>query len=319
MFTLAVEKILNGVFNFSIPQETHYEIYADSFIYPYDTEHFTFKDSNNNIFTEFPRKFTSGSELIITPTSPADYKYLQLLSACLLKNCSKIDYTFDGYMKTNEAPGYYQEPTCFVFFTTKNDFNIYNVIQVPNNNQLIEVDSNAFYPREATNYLFGGIITLYIGNPKPGAVVQVSVYDIHIYERGYFSYKFTDEISFRILPKSVFVAFKTEEFTFESTVAPIKPGVFYDFERPFEIKVKRAGESEIVGTVSLIHPYTQCSSLAVEILNEDTSTYFSSTKYDYDVKFGDKICYVFTSPASRRYKFISTGQKRHLQLEMQYY
>ncbi|EAY07207.1 hypothetical protein TVAG_050220 [Trichomonas vaginalis G3] len=219
-------------------------------IYPNDLENFKFQDTSDNNLT-WPYWSRDLTEIVITPIFPFGldpfYIDLEIIGAHVFENCYAVEGVYNGYLRTNPYPGYYNNPICYAFFDQFSVERYYKKIEMPNDN--IVYNYNVFVnlnPNSAVSDGKHDIYSISIKNPKPSSVVNIVVYNYHLMKTGDFTESFNNEISYVIPPRSVFVAFNPDGFTFESSAQPIKPGVFYSdsLTEPLAITVKKQGKAK---------------------------------------------------------------------------
>ncbi|EAX92190.1 hypothetical protein TVAG_386140 [Trichomonas vaginalis G3] len=293
--------LINGTTTFKLPKSYHVGIL------PNETEGFTFEDSENNTYTDFPIILTIGTHLIITPSQETGAKKISIIAAPIYKECDERRFILDGFMKTDETVGYYKEPNCYIFMNPKFDNISVQVISNTPIGRLKYGTGENPIAREYYDPIIGSSATLMIQD-YADSFVQMTMIDSNIFDVGDFEISFKDEYEFHIPPNSVFVAHTIKDYIFESDKEPIADGVFFDKDSRYSVKAKKPGKNTIVGSISVISPYVPCTELNVEIVRSETSTIFGAIDSDYTIDEDSTFCHIFTSPVPRRYKFVIQGQ-----------
>lgn len=259
-------------FSYTIDEATTFNVTSNVAVLPYQTEGFTFQDSNNQEITDFPHIFYQGSTFIVTPTPEKAGTNLTITANYLFEDCPTVEYVLNGFLMTNETAGYYSDRICYLFFPREDSLLKLNM-------NVSSVGSNTvryYYYRSGTSSTLyqstqipeSPTALVIIESDRTNEVVRLMILDQNMYDFGDNRKTIRDLAYIPVPPSSVFIAKNTEGFTFESDIAQIGEGIFFNNLTNFNVKVTGPGPADLYYSIVFVNPYMNYTDLNVEIFGK---------------------------------------------------
>lgn len=300
--------LTSGKNSFKITGETTFTAGSYIAVFPYQTEGFTFRDSNNKEITEFPTTFQKDNSFTVTPSEDQTNTNLNLAVAPLFTDCPSVRYVLTGIFNSDDRSGYYNTAICYAFFPLlDSDFDLKFDNVWYSEGTLSYITDKSTTPTSVVSNIDVNCstITIKIKDVNQNGKIDISALNIKLYQIGDFEKPVTGEIVIHVPPNAVFVGKDIERFQYESDATLVDTGIFYNKTNIFVVKARCEQPSTLLYSVTLINPHIDCSNLNVEVVKEDASTIFADADYDYNVDNFSTICHIFTSPHVMKYKMIS--------------
>ena len=107
-----------------------------------------------------------------------------------------------------------------------------------------------------------------IESDRTNEVVRLMILDQNMYDFGDNRKTIRDLAYIPVPPSSVFIAKNTEGFTFESDIAQIGEGIFFNNLTNFNVKVTGPGPADLYYSIVFVNPYMNYTDLNVEIFGK---------------------------------------------------